>query len=306
MKNWFEPIDMKTLSYSVLFVVASLATDAQSFEKLSKLSQPEFEAYSSKGYEQDAVGIAQRLAQALHYHETLLGFRPTITLLVLSQADWSTYTSFPVYGMPHYNNEKTLIVAIEDNPFWQSFIPPLDKLPTELASQIKKAYAVNGKLTMQPFFDLLAIHELGHAFHQQAGLTMQRLWMGELFCNIFLHTYVAEQEPESLPALTVFPNMVVAAGAKEYTYNRLRDIEEHYDEIGQQHPKNYGWFQCRWHAGAAKIYDAGGKEVIVKLWKALKEQNEKLSDDAFIGFLETKTHKSLADLIKYWDKETKF
>lgn len=294
---------MKTLNFLLLFVLTSLATaHAQSYENLSKLSQPEFPAYCSKGAEQQATTITQRLANALRYHEKLLGFKPEITLLVLTAADWSTYTSFPVYGMPHYTDSKTLIVAIEDNPFWQSFIPPLDQLPKELADQVGQAYTVKGKLTMQPFFDLLAIHELGHAFHEQGGLTMQRLWMGELFCNVFLHTYVAEEEPQSLPALTVFPNMVVGAGAREYKYTRLLDIEERYEEIGQQYPKNYGWFQCRWHAGAAQMYDVAGKQLCVNLWKALRDEKSKLSDEAFISFLEQKTDKSLADFVRNWDR----
>ena len=57
---------------------------------------------------------------------------------------------------------------------------------------------------------LLALHELGHAFHQQGGLKMHRNWMGELFCNILLHTYIAENEPEQLPALTVLPKTEVS------------------------------------------------------------------------------------------------
>jgi hypothetical protein len=297
---------MKTLTCLIINTLLMYITvHAQSFEKLSKLPQAEFSAYSSKNYEQQSEQISNRLANALRYHEMLLDFKPTITLLLLSEADWSTYTTFPVYGMPHYTNEKTLIVAIEDNPFWKSFVPPLDQLPADLADQIRKAYMVNGALTMQPFFDLLAIHELGHAFHIQGELTMQRKWMGELFCNIFLHTYVAEQEPGSLPALTVFPNMVVAAGAREYKYTRLQDIEERYNEIGQQHAKNYGWFQSRWHAGAGKIYDAGGDEVFVKLWKALKKQKENLSDADFISYLEKNAHKELADFIRNWDRDTK-
>jgi len=41
---------------------------------------------------------------------------------------------------------------------------------------------------------------------------MQRLWMQELFCNIMLHTYIAENEPQNLPALELFPEMVVSGG----------------------------------------------------------------------------------------------
>ncbi len=112
--------------------------------------------------------------------------------------------------MPHYGDNQTLYVAAEDNAFWRSFIPPVDELPAEQSKLISETYSDNkGGLTMEPFFDLLAIHELGHAFHIQDSLMMQRKWMGELFANILLHTYIAENEPHLLPALIVFPEMVV-------------------------------------------------------------------------------------------------
>ena len=144
----------------------------------------------------------------------LIRFEPKVTLLILNPTDWPKYTTFPVYGMPHYDETRDLlIVASENNDFWNSFIPPVDMLPKELADKIKTTYVdQNDNLTMQAFFDLLAIHELGHAFHFQAGLNVQRMWMGELFCNIFLHTYIAENEPDKLAALTVFPQMVILEG----------------------------------------------------------------------------------------------
>ncbi|MBK7558536.1 MAG: hypothetical protein IPI54_09745 [Chitinophagaceae bacterium] len=134
---------------------------------------------------------------------------------------------------------------------------------------------------------------------------MQRKWMGELFVNILLHTYIAENEPASLPALTLFPQMVISNGTKEFTYTSLKDVEERYDEIVQRHPKNYGWYQSRWHAGAGAIYDAAGKTISGKLWNAFKDQKEKLADDQLAVFLETAADKSVADLMKNWDRDTK-
>ena len=46
---------------------------------------------------------------------------------------------------------------------------------------------------------------------------------GELFCNILLHTYIAENEPEQLSALTVFPQMVIAGGTDGFVYTSLSD-----------------------------------------------------------------------------------
>jgi hypothetical protein len=230
-----------------------------------------------------------------------LGFKPKVTLLILSLEDWSKHTSFPVYGMAHYKDDQTLVVATSDNNFWRSFIPPVDQLPSPLAAQIRKAYGTSdGKLSMQPFFGLLAIHELGHAFHIQGGLTMQRKWMGELFCNMLLHTYIADNEPDQLDALTLFPEMVVAAGTTGYKFTTLNEFEKNYTELGQKHPKNYGWYQCRLHVAAKNIYNAKGKKVLVKLWNTLRSTSDKMEDKQFASLLKRKVHRSVADVMLKW------
>jgi hypothetical protein len=206
--------------------------------------------------------------------------------------------------MPHYDDAQTLIVASDDNDFWKSFIPSLDQLQSELAQQISDTYNdKNNSLTMRAFFDLLVIHELGHAFHIQGGLTMQRQWMGELFSNILLHTYIAEKEPKLLPALTVFPKMVVfSINKEELKYTTLNELETNYDLIGQQYPKNYGWYQCRWQMAAATIYEAGGIKAIQSLWQTLKTQKEPLDDTTFAKLLSEKAHQSIADVQLKWNE----
>lgn len=248
--------------------------------------------------------MAKRVEKAFSWYQELLAFRPGVRLFVLNPADWKKYSTMgAVYGMPHYNPQNnSLYVAAEDNPFWKSFLPPLDQLPADLGEQVKKVYTDNnGNLSMQAFFDLLVIHELGHAFHYQGGLNMQRNWMGELFVNILLHAYIAENEPALLPALTLFPKMVVAGGSKEFRFTSLQDVHERYDEIVREHPKNYGWYQCRWHAAAAVIYDNAGKEVGKKLWNALGNKNEKLPDEQLLSFLETSGDKTVAAMIRNWN-----
>jgi hypothetical protein len=290
--------------FAVLFVQPA---KAQLIHQLDSFKVHDTKVYYSTGYKDRAATITNRVDKATAYYKQLLAFEPVVTLLVLNAGDWTKYTTLPVvYGMPHYNpGNKTLVVAAEDNPFWRSFIPPVDQLPKEMREKIQAAYkSGDAGLSMQPFFDLLAIHELGHAFHVQAGLTMQRNWMGELFVNILLHTYIAENEPEALPALTVFPQMVVAGGCKEFKYTSLKDVHERYNEIGQQYPKNYGWYQCRWHAAAAGIYDAAGKQVCTKLWNAFNNKKEILTDEQLAAFLETAADKSVSDLMRNWDRDT--
>ena len=292
-----------TLLFTAIIIFIFNSVSAQNYEILTELKNHKTKVYFSKGNDERAKIIAQRCDKAINYFNGIINFTPVVTLLILNQEDWWKFTNFPVYGMPHYNDNKTLVIATEDNDFWKSFIPQLDKLPEELANKIRNAYTnENGNVSMMAFFDLLALHELGHGFHFQADIIMQRLWMGELFANIFLHTYIAENEPENLPALTVFPEMVVAGGTDGYKYTSLKDIEERYEEIGQRYPKNYGWYQSRWHAAAKDIYNAGGADVFIKLWSSLKAQREKLTDEEFADFLIRNVHQSVADVMLNWDK----
>ncbi|MFZ2287697.1 MAG: hypothetical protein WAV93_11980 [Bacteroidales bacterium] len=286
---------------SVFFIPGTL--EAQNYDKLVPLKGYKAAVHYSAGNEERAKVLAERCDNVMNYYNQSVRFEPAVTLLVLDPEDWSTYTSFPVYGMPHYNDDKTLIVASRDNEFWKSFIPPVDQLPAGLADRIKETYSDGkGNLSMGAFFDLLAIHELGHAYHFQYGLTMQRKWMAELFANIFLHTYIAENEPEQLAALTLFPQMVISGDRSALKYTSLTDLESRYDEIGQKYPNNYGWYQSRWHAGAADIYNAGGKELFTKLWTALDKQKSVLDDDSLARFLSGNVHQSVADVLLKWDE----
>jgi hypothetical protein len=276
---------------------------SQGYDKLNTLQGSGVTTYFSKGHDQRAKQIATRVENVMIWYNNLIKFKPVVLLLILSKADWSSYTKFPVYGMPHYNNDATLIVAAEDNEFWRSFLSVKD-LPEEVGSQAKQVYGLpDSSVSMQPFFDLLAIHELGHAFHNQGKLQMQRKWMAELFCNILLHTYIAEKEPSQLPALTLFPKIVVSGGIKNYKYTGLQELEDKYNEIGQQHPQNYGWYQCRWHAAAAAIYDTDGKAVFQRLWTTLQTEQVKLNDASLAELLQTKVGKSVADILLRWETD---
>ncbi|HLG38589.1 MAG TPA: hypothetical protein VI461_02935, partial [Chitinophagaceae bacterium] len=255
------------------------------------------------GHDERARQIATRVENVMTWYNDLIKFKPSVSLLILSKTDWSSYTKFPMYGMPHYRGDSILIVAAEDNEFWRSFLSVKD-LPEEIRKQAKQVYGLrDSSVSMQAFFDLLAIHELGHAFHNQGKLQVQRKWMGELFCNILLHTYIAEKEPGQLAALTLFPKIVVSGGIKNYKYTSLQELEEKYDEIGQQYPQNYGWYQCRWHAAAAAIYDTDGKTAFQRLWTTLKTEQVKLDDASLAELLQTKVAKSVAGVLLRWERD---
>ena len=304
-RAFYERNMMRTL---LLFIpIACLSIDTvQAGSQLDSLPDAQIKTFYSEGHKDRANTISVQVANAFNFFKDALSTEPSVTLMVLSPADWSEHSRMNVvYGMPHYADDGTLVVAAEDNPFFRSFVPPMDQLAPEMAAEIKRTYTTkDGDLTMQPFFDLLALHELGHAFHVQADLNMQRKWLQELYVNILLHTYIAEREPSLLPALTLFPQMVVAGGTEGFTYTRLKDSHDHYGELGRDHPRNYGWYQSRWHKAAATIYDTGGMAAARKLWDALKMQKATLDDEELLVFLRREAPEVSA-MVEDWDAEVK-
>jgi hypothetical protein len=287
-------------------LISTRPAQTQPYEGLQQLTGYRTNTFFSTGTEQKAKRMAKQLDSVTAFYATHLQITPEVTLLILSPADWPRFTQFPFYGMPHYTNTKTLIVAAENNDYWKSMVPAIEKLPPLYAKLVRETYTdKTGNVNMEAFFDLLAIHELGHAYNQQGGLLTQRRWMGELFPNILLHTYIAEKEPALLPALTIFPQMVVATtDTSALTYTTLQELEANYNQMGPRFPQNYGWYQCRWHVAAGKIYDAGGIQAVQRLWLALKTQREVLDDAALAEFLKKNAHASVAEVLTRWDETT--
>jgi hypothetical protein len=236
-----------------------------------------FPVYASAGMEQRAHHIAGRCERAHRFLADTLRARADLTVLVLAPEDWRAYTTPPrIYGMPHYPDAWTLAVAGENNEFWRSQVPPLDVLPLPVADTIRFAYGQpDGSLDLSPFFDLLAVHELSHLFHEQSAWQPPRLWLMELFCNLCLHAYTAVQEPDQLTALETLPDMIVSLGHAHHRHHTLEDFERLYTGVG---PDNYGWYQCRLHVAARLIYDAGGIAILQRLWSAFSLANGTLSD----------------------------
>lgn len=261
--------------------------------------------YYSQGHEERANRIAMFIEDAGAYFQKEIGFTPKTTLYILAPKHWKEFAAKPfreVYGFPHNATSGQLVIAAEDNDFWRSFLQPVNSLVPSIAADVTKAYGKpDGSFSMMPFFDLLALHEMGHSYTAQAGLNMHNYSMGELFVNIMLHTYVVEKQPELLSALETFPNMVIGMGSEEFKFTSLEDFEELYPTLGMG-PKNYGWYQCMLHSAAKDIYNSGGKMVLKKLWNALKKHQEEMTDEQFIRMLQKEVHPSVANVYLNWNK----
>lgn len=295
---------MKQNIISTLFLLLTNIIFGQTYDSLQQLNEGSRTVYFSENAKTKALKIIDNVAKAEIYFQNEFKVKPTYTLLVLSPSDWKKYAHpNAIYGIPHYLPDGRLIVASENNDFWKRNTPPIDKLPHELAQKMKEIYTdENGEINLTDAFDLLAVHELGHAFQNAAGMLKQRSWLNELCSNVLLHTYLAEKKPSHLPYITVFTQAAFKSFPPEkLKYTKLEDFETYYNEIAQKHPDNYGWYQCLFHVVAGEIYDGGGVTAMRKMWDTLLAQKQKLSDEDLTNLLKN-THPAVEQAITKWSK----
>ncbi len=294
---------------SFFFVTSILLTSGfsqTSYESLTRIQGTSETVYTSKGQEELGVNLVRLVEGANNFMSALVGIpAPKTTVLILSQEDWGKFTNPQIiYGMPHYTpGGATLIVAAEDNDFWRANMPPLDQLPDHLQQMFRNVYTKeNGEISVRPFFDLLALHELGHGWTGYHQIKRQRFWLEEVFCNMYLHTYIAEQRPELLPALEVLPMLQATANPDRFQYTTLTQFEEGYWIIGRDAPVNYGWYQFRFHYAAKQVYDHAGSQVLKNLWNFMAGHTEILDQEALLTGLHSKVHPAMADVYRRWEE----
>ncbi len=301
---------MTTFFSSFLLLLAlSSAAQAPTYPGLVRQPNPTLAVYCTPGYEARTTAMATRCAAAMAWlgPPAQLGFTPRVTLLVLGPADWSRYAApGEPYGMPHTALPRTaagstLVVAASSNPVWENTLPPLASLPPAAATALAATYRnASGQLSLERLFDLLALHELGHLYYRQAGLGRPRYWLEEFFASLLLHSYIASHEPAQLPALEVFPQVVVAGtDPSKLPYHTLADFEQQYGNLERVEPRNYGWYQCRLHRAVARVYEAD-HAALPQLWRALRTTQATYPDAELAAFLAARVSPAMAQVQTAW------
>lgn len=177
--------------------------------ELALLDGYPFEVRYSQGARGRARAAADLAAGAFAYFRQLFPrAEPDIALIVAREADWK---SRQPYGLPFFNNDKgqvrpgILVTSADRGAFWVAIGESLRQASPQGFNRLLATYPDGlGGLDLQPFFDLIIIHELGHAFEVLGDLRLPTLWLGEIFANLVLHAFVATKQPERVQTLEVF------------------------------------------------------------------------------------------------------
>lgn len=244
---------------------------------------------ASPGLQERARAIAPRVVHARAFlSEQLDGIVPDAGLLVLAEEDWASHSGHPAYGMPNASSGN-IVVAGNRSEFWRGFAAMMESAaPAEDRAALTEVYGA--EIDLSPFFDLVAVHELAHLFHR--GFRFPTPWLVELFVNVALHAYVATEEPEALPVLETFPRVFSTLDSSAFAHTSVADLNRLYDTVD---PANYGWYQVNLHAGAKRIFDAGGLGALRGMWAAFAATPERVAKR-----LEAEVHPEAARVLRDW------
>jgi hypothetical protein len=274
-----------------------------------------FEVRYSEGCEVRARAAADVAGDAYVYLSRLLaGVKPGIAIIVADKADWK---SRQPYGLPFFNDDKgqirpgIIVMPAGRGDFWIAMGEDLrDAMPGDYARLLATYPNGEGGLDLQPFFDLVTIHELGHAFEMLGGLRLPTFWLSEIFANLCLHAFVAMRQPEELNTLEVLstvgaqsPNLDARMRTSGYT--TLEELELHYTGgDSPMSPLNYVWYQYRWQRIAAAMFDADGEDGLVRFWNCFHEMDRKRSDGptpaTLVPLLNAEVSETLGRAIQNW------
>jgi hypothetical protein len=244
---------------------------------LARLDGYRFEVRYSAGALERAKAAADVAAAAYGFFSELFSVAgPDIALIVAGEADWPGRQP---YGLPYFNDDPgqlrpgIVVMPATSGTFWAAMAADIHDASPAGYTRLLASYPDGaGGVDLQPFFDLITIHELAHAFETLGGLRLPAYWLSEIFANLAMHAFVATQMPASLPTLQVLPaagaaSRNLAARMRREEYSTLEELQAHYPGGGDpMSALNYVWFQYRWLRLAARTFQADGTGGLVRLW----------------------------------------
>jgi hypothetical protein len=264
---------------------------------LAPIEEPGLVALASPGTERHARTVAARAGRAHAWLSELLGFPPRVEVCVLAPGDWGRVTPVPVFGFPHFVGEGTLVVAGTPAPFFDEQLVGLIRPGLDNEGRFRLRAVYGDPPRVQPFSDLLVVHELAHLYHAQSGFWFPERWLSELFCNLALEGWVVEHEPELTQVLHTLPQLGVAAiDPATLPVRDLARMEQALD-AGPAGPANYAWYQMRLEVAATAIWSCGGPDTLRRLLDRFRG-GEPPAD--LRAALRDDVHPSVADVIDDW------
>ena len=284
--------------------------------ELPNLGGYPFEVRYSDGALVRARAAADLAADAYLYFSRLFApVAPDIAIVAADERDWPD--PGPPYGLPFFRDGAgeirpgIVVMPAGAGDFWIGIAEDIHEASPRGYARLRATYPDGGGgVDLQPFFDLVTVHELGHAFEVLGDLRLPTFWLSEIFVNLALHAFVATRLPASLPTLEVLPT--VGAGSRKLAarmraegYSTLEELQAHYTGGDEpMSPLNYVWYQHRWLRLAARMFEADGEDGLVRFWACFHARDRvnagEVTAASLAPLLRTEVSQTLGRAIREW------
>lgn len=253
---------------ALILFVASPVQGAEQDESLQRVEalklkkgQGRLFYYHSAGADKRAAHISQLIQEARTFFEGGLGLETDVKLAVLNEQDWRRINPNGPYGVPYVSGTPHVIFmpATDNNVITSSALAQKDNAPATLVAALRESgfsYEDWARISV----DVIALHELGHAYTETYRLNPQNKWFNEFLASYHAYSFLAAKRP-ALAKLWRTATALQVAGPRP-AHTSLEAFERLYNKVGVE---NYGWYQALFVQKAAQIHDAAGVGFIPRV-----------------------------------------
>jgi hypothetical protein len=208
-----------------------------------------------------------------------------ITLAVLNSQQWPAVAGGGPYGMPSVDGTNPAVFVMPaswDEVTWMA-VPKRGQVPPDM---LRRALANGRKWDLVKFegCDGIGTHEIGHSIIRQLGIDPQAKWFNEFLASFVGYAYLKAKAPAQALSNEIF--WTVGLNHSPHPFTKLDDFDARYDQLQQEFPGNYGWYQLALDQRVIEIYAQSGVEYLREVRKQFPEGAPTLDNAQLLNKLE--------------------
>lgn len=226
--------------------------------RLQRIEGSPVTLHFSPGYRRRAETLGALIQEAHTFLGAWLGVDGSTTLAVLRFSNWSRLRRAP-YGYPHSSPERATIYAPARYPprFLNRAQALYDAVPVEQQRAFGEGEEVPSRIA--EFYDLVAVHELGHLFIHHLALLPGTRWLTELIANLFATAFFVERRPDLANCWLAW---AAIQAAQPVEWRPLAEIEAGYTQLDFRSASH---LQGRLTLEAARLWQQQGAAVATEI-----------------------------------------
>lgn len=208
-----------------------------------------------------------------------------IAMAVLDPEQWPSVAGREPYGLPSVDGTRPAVVVMPvswGEVTWMA-VPKREEVPPAM---LRKALA-NGKKWNQVKFegcDGIGTHEIGHYVIRQLGIDPQTKWFNEFLASYVGYAYLKTKVPAKALSNEIF--WTVGLDNSPHPFTKLDDFERKYDQLQEEYPGNYGWYQLALDQRVIEIYAQRGVGYLREVRKEFPSGVQSLDSAKLLNKLE--------------------